>query len=106
MKVPYEEVTDLTFLSKSNSQTLCAGAELDVFDPLRRDAIRAVSDVAAESGLDPVLLYRLLRALASLGLLNEMPGRHSPAKLVLQRAAFGVAIAELAELESQLSRAG
>ena len=106
MKVPSEEVTDMVFRSKWSSQTLCAGAELDVFDPLSSDAIRAVSDVAAESGLDPVLLYRFLRALASLGLLNEMPGRHSPAKLELQRAAFGVASAELAELESQLSRAG
>jgi IclR helix-turn-helix domain len=45
-----------------------------VFDCLRRDATRTASDVAAETGLVPTLLYRLLRALASLGLLNEMPG--------------------------------
>ena len=50
--------------------------ELGVFDCLSRDGARTASDVAAETGLDPRLLYRLLRALASLGLLNEMPGRH------------------------------
>jgi hypothetical protein len=72
MKVPSEEVTDLTFISKSSSQ--------------------------AE--------YRLLRSLTSLGLLREMPGRHLCVQPELQRAAFGVTRAELAELESALSRAG
>jgi DNA-binding IclR family transcriptional regulator len=76
MKTASEEVTDMIFLSKWSSQTLCAGAELGVFDRLSRDATRPASDIAAEAGLDPTLLYRLLRALASLGLLNEMPGRH------------------------------
>jgi len=71
MKTASEEVTDMIFLSKWSSQTLCAGAELGVFDCLSRDATRTASDVAAETGLDPSLLYRLLRALASLGLLNE-----------------------------------
>src|ERR1700730_17259777 len=76
MKTASEEVTDMIFLSKWSSQTLCAGAELGVFDCLSRDATRTASDVAAETGLDPSLLYRLFRALASLGLLNEMPGHH------------------------------
>ena len=76
MKTAAEEVTDMIFLNKWNSQTLCAGAELGVFDCLRRDATRTASDVAAETGLDPTLLYRLLRALASLGLLNELPGHN------------------------------
>ena len=76
MKTASEEVTDMIFLSKWSSQTLCAGAELGVFDCLSRDATRNASDVAAETGLDPTLLYRLLRALASLGLLNETSGRH------------------------------
>ena len=75
MKTASEEVTDLIFLSKWSSQTLCAGAELGVFDCLSRDGTRTANDVAAEIGLDPTLLYRLLRALASLGLLNETPGR-------------------------------
>ena len=76
VKTSSEEVTDMIFLSKWSSQTLCAGAELGVFDHLSCNGSRSASDVAAETGLDPTLLYRLLRALASLGLLNETPGRH------------------------------
>jgi DNA-binding MarR family transcriptional regulator len=76
MKTASEEVTDMIFLSKWSSQTLCAGAELGIFDYLSRDGGRAASDIAEETGLDPTLLYRLLRALASLGLLNETPRRY------------------------------
>ena len=75
MKTASEEVTDMIFLSKWSSQTVCAGAELGVFDCLSRDRTRTASGVAAEMRLDAALLYRLLRALASLGLLNETPGR-------------------------------
>jgi ubiquinone/menaquinone biosynthesis C-methylase UbiE len=75
MKTASEEVSDMIFLSKWSSQTLCAGAELGVFDYLSRDGTRTASDVATETGLDPMLLYRLLRALASLGLLVETLGR-------------------------------
>jgi len=74
METASEEVTGMIFMSKWSSQTLCAGAELGVFDFLSRDRMRTASEVAAETGLDPALLYRLLRALASIGLLNEMPG--------------------------------
>jgi hypothetical protein len=70
-KTAAEEVTDTIFLNKWSSQTLWAGAELGVFDFLSRDGTRTASDVAADIGLDAPLLYRLLRALASLGL-----GRH------------------------------
>ena len=66
----------MIFLSKWSSQTLCPGAELGVFDRLSRDGTRTASDIAVETGLDHTLLKRLLRALASLGLLNERPGRH------------------------------
>ena len=76
MKTASEEVTGMIFLSKWSSQTLCAGAQLGVFDCLSRNGTRTASDVAAETGLDPTLLYRLLRALASLGLLKEIQGRH------------------------------
>jgi O-methyltransferase domain/Dimerisation domain len=76
MKTASEEVMDMIFLSKWSSQTLCAGAELGVFDCLSRDGARTAGEVATETGLDPTLLYRLLRALASLGLLNERPGQH------------------------------
>src|SRR4029077_13507801 len=75
MKTASEEVTDMIFLTKWSSQTVCAGAELGVFDCLSRDGTRSANDVAAEIGLDLRLLYRLLRALASLGLWNETPGR-------------------------------
>jgi Dimerisation domain len=74
-KTAAEEVTDMIFLSKWSSKTLCAGAELGVFDCLSRDGTRTASDVAADIGLDATLLYRLLRALASLGLLTETSGR-------------------------------
>jgi hypothetical protein len=76
MKTPAEEVTDAIFLSKWSSQTLCAGAELGVFDFLSKDNARSAGDVAAELHLDPKLLYRLLRALASLSLLNETAKGH------------------------------
>lgn len=75
MKTASEEVTEMIFLSKWGSQNLCAGAELGVFDSLIREGPRTADEVAAETGLDPTLLYRLLRALASLGLLNEAPRR-------------------------------
>jgi hypothetical protein len=71
MKTASEEVTDIIFLNKWSSQTLCAGAELGVFDFLNEGDARNASDVAEEIGLDSGLLYRLLRALASLGLLKE-----------------------------------
>ncbi len=74
MKTASEEVTDMIFLSKWSSQTLCAGAELGIFDYLSCDGTRTATEVAAKTGLDPTLLYRLLRALASLGLLNETTG--------------------------------
>jgi hypothetical protein len=76
MKTPAEEVTDTIFLSKWSSQTLCAGAELGVFDFLSKDNARTASDVAAEIHVDSKLLYRLLRALASLGILNETAKGH------------------------------
>jgi hypothetical protein len=76
MKTASEEVTDMIFLSKWSSQTLCAGAELGVFDFLSSGSARTADDVATDLGLDPKLLYRLLRALASLGLLKETAGEH------------------------------
>ncbi len=74
MKTASEEVTDMIFLNKWSSQTLCAGAELGVFDFLSQQTARTASDVAKEIDVDPKLLYRLFRALASIGLLNETTG--------------------------------
>lgn len=66
----------MIFLNKWSSQTLCAGAELGVFDHLSSVNARSANDVAADLTVDPKLLYRLLRALASLGLLNETGGEN------------------------------
>ena len=48
MKTASEEVTDMIFLSKWSSQTLCAGAELGVFDYLSCDGSRTAGDVATD----------------------------------------------------------
>jgi hypothetical protein len=76
MKTASEEVTDMIFLNKWSSQTLCAGAELGVFDFLSDVTARTAGAVAADLRVDAELLYRLLRALASLGLLNETGGEN------------------------------
>jgi hypothetical protein len=46
MKTPSEEVTDMIFLNKWSNQTLCAGAELGVFDFLSQHAASTAGDVA------------------------------------------------------------
>ena len=52
------------------SQTLYAGVKLGVFEALGREA-KPADHVARELELDPARTYRLLRALASLGVLRE-----------------------------------
>jgi hypothetical protein len=71
MRTASEEVLDMIFSSESSRQTLCASAELGVFDHVSQGKARTAGEVAAEIDLDPALLHRLLRALASLGLLQE-----------------------------------
>src|ERR1700739_2206913 len=73
MRTASEEVLDLIFLSKSSGQTLCAGAELGVFDHMSQEKARPAGEVAAEIDMDPGLLDLLLQALTSLGLLKETP---------------------------------
>lgn len=67
------QVLDLIF-GRWRSQILYAGVKLGVFEALRERS-REAADVAQELGLDAPLCYRLLRALASLGLLDEAAGR-------------------------------
>jgi hypothetical protein len=74
MRTASEELLDM-ILKKSSAETLCAGAELGVFDYMSQDKARAVAEVAAQIDMDPAILYRLLRGIASLGLLNETPER-------------------------------
>jgi DNA-binding transcriptional ArsR family regulator len=52
------------------TQTIYAGVELGIPD-LLADGERAADDLAHASGADPPTLYRLLRALASLGIVHE-----------------------------------
>jgi hypothetical protein len=70
MKTTSEEVLDM-ILNRSGGQMFCAGADLGVFDLMSQDKARTAAEVAAEIDLDPAILHPLLRALASLGLLNE-----------------------------------
>lgn len=65
-----DRVMDLIF-GRWRSQTLYAGAELGVFDHLHRDRSTQANQLARDLHADPALLYRLLRALASIGLLEE-----------------------------------
>lgn len=63
-------VLDLLF-GRWRSQILYAGTELGVFESLNGATAKRSTRIAQELSLDPALLYRLLRALASLGLMTE-----------------------------------
>jgi hypothetical protein len=65
-----DQVMDLIF-GRWRSQTLSAGAELGIFDRLDRGTPKNPDRLAGELGVDPTLLYRLLRAQAAIGLLAE-----------------------------------
>ncbi|MBU2549478.1 MAG: methyltransferase [Proteobacteria bacterium] len=56
------------------TQAVHAAARFGLPD-LLRDGPRTAEDMALRSGLDPEALYRLLAALADLGLFEERPGR-------------------------------
>jgi hypothetical protein len=68
------EVLDLIY-GRWRSQILYAGAAFGIFDHLSRDNAKQATAVAAELHVDAALLYRLMRALASLGLLIEDDSR-------------------------------
>ena len=57
------------------SRAVTAAAELGIADLLRSGA-RSVDDLAQASGSDAAALYRLLRALAAIGVFDEQPDRH------------------------------
>jgi hypothetical protein len=65
-----EQVIDLIF-GRWRSQILYAGAALGVFDHLAQDRVTGAAALAPQIRADPALLYRLLRALATIGLLAE-----------------------------------
>lgn len=64
-----EKVTDIIF-GRWRSQILYAGVKLGVFDIVSSEPMSHV-EIAKELAIDPALSYRLLRALASIGLLKE-----------------------------------
>ena len=63
-----------TIFGRWRSQILYAGVKLGVFEALGRKE-KDAGLIAEELSLDPVMSYRLLRALSSLGLLREHVGR-------------------------------
>ena len=65
-----DQVMDLIF-GRWRSQVLNAGTELGVFDRLDMVKHKKAETLAVELGADPALLYRLLRAQAAIGLLDE-----------------------------------
>lgn len=65
-----QETVLALFYGRFRSQTLYAGVKLGVFEGLGR-AAKPAEHVARELNLDPARTYRLLRALASLGVLRE-----------------------------------
>jgi hypothetical protein len=69
MNDPSHIVVELIF-GRWRSQILYAGVNLGVFDALSGGS-KTSADIAEALHLDPALTYRLLRALASLGLLYE-----------------------------------
>jgi hypothetical protein len=74
MNVATDKALDLIY-GRWRSQILYAGAELGIFDHVASEIAKSSEAVAAELGVDPTLLYRLMRALASLGLLVEDESR-------------------------------
>jgi hypothetical protein len=68
-----DQVLELIF-GRWRSQILYTGVKLGVFEALQNETKDAAA-VAQELGLDAELGYRLLRALATLGLLREEAGR-------------------------------
>ena len=69
-------VADLIF-GRWRSQVLYTGVELGVFDHLEATAPKTAATLASDVKADTALLYRLLRALASIGLLSETATRAS-----------------------------
>jgi hypothetical protein len=70
---PFVQVLNLA-AGVMNTQVIYAAAKLGIAD-LLRDGPRSVADLAKESGSNPDALYRLLRALASIGIFKESSSR-------------------------------
>jgi len=75
MSTPADQVNEL-IVAHWRSQTLHAGAALGVFDHLAKGEAKDAETLARELAVHAGLLYRLLRGLASLGLLAEDKSHH------------------------------
>ncbi len=71
---PEERIFQMTFDTLVTARACYAAAKLRIPD-LLMDDVRTSDQLAAASGTNPTALYRLLRCLATLGVLNEEPGR-------------------------------
>jgi hypothetical protein len=71
---PHKALTEMA-MGYSRSRMLCAAARLGLADALDDDP-RSVDQLAALCGAHPSSLYRLLRALASFGVVVETTPRH------------------------------
>src|SRR5262249_43658999 len=100
MPTAVDHVIDLIF-GRWRSQILAAGTELGIFDLLDQSTPRTAKELAATMGLDPALLYRLLRAQTAIGLLaeNTAGGFVLTASGDLLRAAHPRSLAAMARLE-------
>jgi hypothetical protein len=67
----HERVVDV-ILGRWKSQILYTGVKLGIFESLER--AKRVPEIAKELGLDPLMAYRLLRALGSMGFISESDG--------------------------------
>jgi hypothetical protein len=61
-----DKALDLIY-GRWRSQILYAGVELGIFDHVASEIAKPSETVAAELGVDPALLYRLMRALGARG---------------------------------------
>ncbi len=73
MSDPQNIVLDLLY-GRWRSQTLYAGVKLGIFEVVASEP-KSIVEIANELDLDSALSYRLLRTLASLGMLNGHPDR-------------------------------
>lgn len=64
-------VTDIIF-GRWRSQTLYTGVKLGLFDLLSLTEPKSIATIAQEAGTDRDMSYRILRALATLGLVEEI----------------------------------
>ncbi len=71
---PFVQMVNLTFRAQISFQALWVAAELGLAD-LLADGPRRPEDLAKSTGTHPQSLYRLLRALATVGAVREQEGR-------------------------------